>query len=149
MKETHILSTSRTLPFSAKEIYHAFADPNLLAKWWGPQGFTNDFELFEFNVGGRWKFVMHGPDGQDYPNESIFQALVPHTRVVIEHTCAPHFVLSVTLSPEAAGTLIRWEQAFDNAEIAKQIEAVVGPANEQNLDRLTAVLQQAASAHSV
>jgi hypothetical protein len=55
--------------------------------------------MFEFQVGGRWKFVMHGPDGQSYPNECLFTALEPGALVVIDHVCAPLFVLSVRLEP--------------------------------------------------
>jgi uncharacterized protein YndB with AHSA1/START domain len=42
-----------------------------LSRWWGPAGFTNTFEVCEFKKGGRWSFVMHGPDGRNYPNESV------------------------------------------------------------------------------
>lgn len=44
--------TSRTLPHAPAAVYAAFASPSLLAAWWGPQGFTNTFEVFEFRVGG-------------------------------------------------------------------------------------------------
>ena len=65
MTEQRVLATSRELPFTASQIYAAFASAELLACWWGPQGFTNTFEIFDFVVGGRWKFVMHGPDGSN------------------------------------------------------------------------------------
>jgi uncharacterized protein YndB with AHSA1/START domain len=80
MTEDRTLRTSRTLPFSAKDIYGAFASANLLASWWGPEGFSNTFEIFEFVTGGRWKFVMHGPDGKNYSNESTFEELVPNSK---------------------------------------------------------------------
>lgn len=140
MTEDRILGTSRTLPFSPKEIYNAFASPDLLALWWGPEGFSNTFEIFEFTEGGRWKFVMHGPDGNDYPNESIFSELVPGARIVIQHACPPHFILTIELKPVSDGTNLTWEQVFENAEVAQAVRQRVGPANEQNIDRLTRVL---------
>jgi uncharacterized protein YndB with AHSA1/START domain len=48
MTEDRTLRTSRTLPFSPKEIYGAFASADLLALWWGPEGFLNTFEIFDF-----------------------------------------------------------------------------------------------------
>ena len=50
----------RVLPYQPQPVFEAFARPELLAHWWGPNGFTNTFEVFEFRPGGRWKFVMHG-----------------------------------------------------------------------------------------
>lgn len=140
----HIFRNCRILPFLAEAIYQAFASAELLASWWGPAGFTNTFEVFEFKPGGQWKFIMHGPDGTDYPNESNFVELVPAHKVVIRHDCLPFFTLTVTLKPVEGGTKLAWEQAFDDAQVAQAIKHIIEPANEQNLDRLTAVLRQAA-----
>ena len=142
MHEDATLRTARTLPFTPEQIYAAFSSPALLARWWGPQGFSNTFETFDFTVGGRWTFVMHGPDGNDYANECQFLALEPGVRIVIEHTCAPHFVLTVSLERVGQGTQLRWEQRFDDARTAQVIQQRIGSANEQNLDRLTQVLAQ-------
>lgn len=133
---------SRSLPFPAQAIYNAFAAPDVLATWWGPDGFTNTFEVFEFTPGGLWRFVMHGPDGTNYPNESRFVELVPAQKVVIRHTCQPLFTLTVTLRPLAGDTELTWEQVFDDAQVAQAIKHIIEPANEQNLDRLTAALQR-------
>lgn len=135
-----IMRTTRVLPFPPMAIYGAFASPELLAQWWGPEGFSNAFESFEFAVGGRWKFVMHGPDGKDYPNENKFIELVPGSKIVIAHVCAPHFILTVNLVPVSGGTRVCWEQAFADAQTAQAVKAIVEPANEQNLDRMTRVL---------
>ena len=141
-----ILQTSRALPFTPEAVYGAFASPEVLATWWGPDGFSNTFEVFEFKVGGPWKFVMHGPDGRDYPNECVFLALEPAGLVVIRHACAPYFTLSVRLTSEAGGTHLDWEQVFDDAGIARAVRHIVEPANGQNLDRLTRALARSGSA---
>lgn len=138
--EDKVMSTSRVLPFSPAAIYAAFASPELLAQWWGPEGFSNTFEVFEFKVGGQWKFVMHGPDGNSYPNESVFAALEPDSKIVIEHVCAPFFTLTVKLDSVAEGTQLSWEQVFVDAITAQAVRQIVEPANEQNLDRLTRIL---------
>ena len=71
------LGTERILSATPRQIFAAFEQPELLAQWWGPEGFTNTFEQFEFKVGGRWVFVMHGPNGANYPNESVFREIQP------------------------------------------------------------------------
>lgn len=140
MTEDRALRTSRDLPYTPSEIYGAFASADLLALWWGPDGFSNTFEIFEFTEGGRWKFVMHGPDGGIYPNESLFEELVPDTKIVIHHDCPPNFKLTVQLTPFIGGTRLTWEQVFDDAVTAQAVKERVGSANEQNIDRLTQVL---------
>ncbi len=142
MTKERTLRSSRTLPFSPKEIYGAFASADLLSRWWGPDGFSNTFEIFEFTSGGRWKFQMHGPDGKSYLNESFFEELVPDTKVVIHHDCPPHFRLTITLTSVSDGTQLTWEQVFDDAETAQAVKQRVGSANEQNIDRLTRVLSE-------
>jgi len=135
-----VLQTARTLPFPPDAVYGAFASAAVLASWWGPAGFSNTFQVFEFREGGRWQFVMHGPGGQDFANECVFTTLVPGRQVVIRHACAPYFVLTVLLTPVAGGTQVSWIQAFDDAATAEAVRHIVVPANEQNLDRLTAAL---------
>lgn len=135
--------TSRLLPHPPEQVYHAFAQADLLAAWWGPEGFQNHFEVFDFRPGGRWVFVMQGPDGTRYPNENLFQALVPGRQVVLRHVCAPLFTLTVDLQPEPGGTRLVWSQVFDDVRTAQAVMAVVVPANEQNLDRLGHVLASA------
>lgn len=143
MHDDRILSTERTLPYAPEAVYAAFASGPKLASWWGPEGFTNTFEVFDFVEGGRWVFTMHGPDGKDYANTSFFAALQPATLVVIRHDCPPLFTLTVRLTPVDGGTRLSWEQAFDDAATAQAVKARVGPANEQNIDRLTLALARA------
>jgi uncharacterized protein YndB with AHSA1/START domain len=108
-----------------------------LARWWGPAGFTNTFNVCEFKTGGRWSFIMHGPDGQNYPNENVFAEIASPSKVVIQHLSEPHFYLTITLASSAAGTLVSWSQALESEEFAKRVQHIIVPSNEQNLDRLT------------
>jgi uncharacterized protein YndB with AHSA1/START domain len=108
----------RLLPYQPQSVFEAFARPELLARWWGPAGFTNTFEVFEFRPGGRWAFVM----------------------LVIQHVSRPRYVLTVTLAAHEAGTAIAWAQEFEDGAVAARIRHIVEPANEQNLDRLLSVL---------
>ena len=131
-----VLQTSRELSASPEAVFAAFKDPERLARWWGPAGFTNTFHAFEFRSGGRWKFTMHGPDGSNYPNESEFVGIVPNAKVVVRHISPPKFELTIELAPSDAGTLITWVQDFADPKVAAAIRSLAEPANEQNLDRL-------------
>lgn len=134
------LATSRRYAASPAQVFAAFREPRRLARWWGPAGFSNHFEVFEFRPGGRWQHEMEGPDGTRYPNEARFDAIEEHARIVIRHVSAPGFTLTVTMAPEGGGTALQWRQVFDTADLRRQLEAVCKPANEQNLDRLATEL---------
>ncbi|MFA9217766.1 MAG: SRPBCC domain-containing protein [Sphingomonadaceae bacterium] len=136
-------ATTRDIAAPVEQVFAAISTPQRLARWWGPAGFRNTFAVCEFRPGGRWSFVMHGPDGQDYQNDSIFAEIEVPQRVVIDHVCEPRFRLTIGLTPTAGGTLVAWTQVLENAELARQFEAIVVPANEQNLDRLTAEVTSA------
>jgi uncharacterized protein YndB with AHSA1/START domain len=139
-KPSAFISNERVLSCSPRKIFAAFEQPDQLAKWWGPNGFTNTFEQFEFKPGGRWVFVMHGPNGVNYPNESVFREIQPDTRIVIEHVVEPWFKLTVILSPRGNQTHLAWAQEFESPEAAAKLRPICEPANEQNLDRLQALL---------
>ncbi|MCA9732800.1 MAG: SRPBCC domain-containing protein [Deferribacteres bacterium] len=135
-----IFENKRKIHASVKKIFNAFEDPALLAKWWGPEGFTNTFHIFEFKKEGIWSFIMHGPDGVNYKNESLFQEISKPNRIVIRHTCEPFFTLTVTIEDVEGGAVINWHQDFDSEKVARSIAHIVKPANEQNLDRLQALV---------
>lgn len=137
---------SRIIEAPPERVFGALSTASRLAKWWGPNGFSSTFETFDFRPGGKWVLVMHGPDGTNYPNESVFTEIVPASRVVIEHLSETHhFFLTITLDAVESGTRVCWRQVFDTAEHRNQIAHVVADANEQNLDRLAAEVKNAKS----
>jgi uncharacterized protein YndB with AHSA1/START domain len=136
---------SRLIDALQERVFKAFADPVHLARWWGPNGFTSTFEVFEFRPGGSWRFVMHGPDGKNYPNESVFIETVAPERVVFEHLSeGHHFFMTITFAAQGNQTLIGWRQVFDTAAHKERIAQFVAGANEQNLNRLAAEVRNVA-----
>ena len=142
------LVTSRILNAPRERVFGAISDPAQLALWWGPKGFTNTFQEFDFREGGAWQFVMHGPDGRNYENKHTFAEIVKSERVVFQHRSSPRFQLTVSLEEAFGGkTKITWRQRFETAEECKRIATYAVPANEQNLDRLEALLAKSPAPH--
>lgn len=138
------LVTTRVLSAPRERVFSAFSEAGQLAQWWGPEGFRNTFHEFDLRAGGAWRYTMHGPNGADYPNESVFVEVVKPERIVIEHVSGPRFRLTITLTAEAGRTRLTWRQRFPTAADCDRIKALAIPANEQNLDRLEARLAQMA-----
>jgi uncharacterized protein YndB with AHSA1/START domain len=130
---------SRLINAAPSRLFKALSEPAHLTRWWGPKGFSSTFQVFDFRPGGKWIFVLHGPDGTDYPNENAFVEIVPSQRVVIEHISeSHHFLLTISFEGVENSTLVGWRQVFDTAEHKAQVAHIVLAANEQNLDRLEA-----------
>lgn len=135
--------TSRVVDAPSERVFKAFSDPEQLARWWGPEGFTNTFEVFEFQEGGQWRFIMHGPDGTNYPNEVVFRRIVPGESIELDHVCPPYFTARLTYESLPDGkTKVTFAQTFETPEVWSKLKAICLPSNEQNLDRLQAVLAQ-------
>jgi uncharacterized protein YndB with AHSA1/START domain len=66
-------------------VFEAFTEVRHLSRWWGPEGFTTTTRSFEFRVGGEWVFVMHGPDGTDYPEWISWTEIAPPERIALLH----------------------------------------------------------------
>ena len=141
-----LIQTNRFIPFSPSSVYAAFANGETLVSWWGPNGFTNEFEVFEFKNGGQWKFTMIAPNGARYANQSLFIDLKPAEKVVIRHDCPPFFTLTIKLEPYESGTMLHWEGKFDDPKVLEAIKPIAVPANEQNIDRLIQALEKTADA---
>jgi uncharacterized protein YndB with AHSA1/START domain len=76
---------SRTIDGPRRLVFEACSQVRHLARWYGPNGFTTTTRSFDFRVGGEWNFVMHGPDGTDYPNHVEYLEIVAPERIVMLH----------------------------------------------------------------
>ena len=130
---------SRVLAASPGKIFAAFADPAVLARWWGPKGCTNEFHEFDFRAGGMWRFTMRGPEGASYAMDHRFVEIAPPARIVVRHLQSGHdFTLTITLIERGAHTEIVWCMRFDDSAEAARLRTFLQEANEENLDRLDA-----------
>jgi uncharacterized protein YndB with AHSA1/START domain len=129
--------TMRLIDAPRRLVFKAWTDPDHLARWWGPKGFTNTFHEFDPRPGGAWRLVMHGPDGVDYTNESVFRELVEAERIVFVHLRPMHrFQVTATFADEVGKTRLVWRMLFDSVSECEKVKGFVIEANEQNLDRL-------------
>lgn len=114
------LSISRTLKAPITLVWEVWTNPGHIAQWWGPDGFTNTIQQMDLTEGGEWKLTMHGPDGTNYPNRSIFKEIVPHEKIVFEHF-NPHFITTIVFEPNGEETHMSWTAVFDTEEMLQTI----------------------------
>jgi uncharacterized protein YndB with AHSA1/START domain len=128
-------------------VFEAFLDPKHIVNWWGPNGFTTTTFEMDVKPGGIWRFMMHGPDGVDYPNTIRYEEIAKPTRLVFDHLNdqgGAEFRTTVTLAPKANRTEMTFHMVFKTAElrnmVAEKHHAVEGA--HQTLARLADYIAQ-------
>jgi uncharacterized protein YndB with AHSA1/START domain len=133
--------TTRVFDIPRERLFRAWTDPDQIVHWWGPKGFTNTFQEFDLRPGGFWRFVMRGPNGAEYPNESVFVEIVEPERFVFRHLEPVHEFLATMIFEDLGGrTRLTWSMLFESVAECEKVKRFVVEANEQNLDRLEAHL---------
>ncbi|MFP5113969.1 SRPBCC family protein [Bacillaceae bacterium C204] len=122
-------------------VYQAWTQPENLAQWWGPKGFTNTFKEFDLRPGGTWEFIMHSPDGADFPNKSVFVEIVKPNRVVLNHVSGPHFQITATFEEHAGKTKFTFRQSFETEREFAKVKSFAIDGNKETIDRLEAHLE--------
>jgi uncharacterized protein YndB with AHSA1/START domain len=142
--EDREIVAARTIEAPRRLVFEAYTDARHLGEWWGPNGFTTTTRAFEFRVGGVWDFVMHGPDGTDYPNWIEWREIAAPERIVFLHGerggDPQAFIATVTFSERGGATEIVMRAVFPTrerrAEVVERYGALEGA--KQTLERLAA-----------
>jgi uncharacterized protein YndB with AHSA1/START domain len=137
---TYDIISTRVFAATREKLFEAFSDPRQLAQWWGPNGFTNTIEEFDFRPGGAWRLTMRAPNGAEYPNESEFVEVVRPERIVFDHLRPVHrFLMTMTYETEGDSTRLTWRMHPESDE-GEKMRGFLSAANEENFDRLEAHL---------
>jgi len=133
---------SRTLNAPVELVWEMWTDPEHIENWWGPDGFTNTINAMDVKPGGEWDLVMHGPDGTNYDNKSVFQEVAPFQKIVFEHLTYPRSVTTVTFEERGDRTLLTWHMLFESAEVFRQVVREHGAVEgmKQNVAKLETYL---------
>ncbi len=124
-------------------VFKAWTEPQHVAQWWGPKGFTTTVHEMDVRPGGVWRFIMHGPDGVDYKNKIVFIEVVKPERLVYNHGADEEgdpgqFRVTVTFAERGGKTRLTMQGLFESAaerdKVVKEFGAIEG--GNQTLDRL-------------
>lgn len=123
--------------------YAAWADPDQIQKWFGPEGMTIETREIELRPGGRWRFDMVAPDGFRYSNRMVFLRMEAPSLIEVEHGSDQdddpgRFRMAVTFDEQGNGkTVVTLRQMHPSKA---QREATIGfgavEYGAQTLDKL-------------
>lgn len=126
-------------------VWDAFTDPDQCAQWWGPRGFTLTTHSKDLRPGGSWIYTMHGPDGVDYPNWTLYHEVDKHRKLVYDHggnaDRPPLFRVTVLFSEFDGETTMELTMSLPSAEQAEATRKLIRKAGGNSTwDRLAEYL---------
>ena len=134
---------TRVYDASRELLFDLWTDPAHIGEWWGPAGFTTTTNVMDVKVGGVWDYVMHGPDGTDYPSRSAYLQVNAPERLVFDNVGGkaddPHLTCRMTVTFEELGdkTKVELRMSFPSMEaVAHAVENGVEEGGHQALARL-------------
>jgi uncharacterized protein YndB with AHSA1/START domain len=106
-----VLRVERIIAATPERLFALWTEPEELAKWWGPEGFTIPKYAMDVRPGGRWRTTMHRPDGTENVVSGIYRVIEPPRRLVFtwgwddENGTRGHETeVTVTFEPASGGT---------------------------------------------
>ena len=137
------ITVSRLLNAPIELVWEVWTNPNHIKNWWGPNGFTNTINKMEVVPNGFWHLVMHGPDGTDYDNESIFTEVIKHKKIVYHHISGHEFTATILFEERGRQTYIHWQMLFESKEELIRIMNLfnISEGLQQNVDKLETYLR--------
>jgi uncharacterized protein YndB with AHSA1/START domain len=115
------LTLKRRLNASPERVYAAWTDPEKLKRWFGPEEIETLRADADARVGGRFRIVMRGTDGEEHDVSGVYREVVPNEKIVFtwawRSTPERESLVTVVIKPEGAGSLLTLvhDQFFDEA----------------------------------
>lgn len=125
------LVLERTIDAPPEKVFRAYTDPAILSQWFSPHPWTITDAVIEPRPGGRFNFVMHGPEGERFPNSGVYLDVIPNRRLVTTDALTPQWkpagqpfmVATVEMMPTADGrTALKCTASHWNEATMKQHE---------------------------
>lgn len=106
----------RTYDATPARVFGAWADPAAKASWFGPPDLPHDSREFDFQVGGRERFEISGPDGATYTFDNRYADIVEDQRIVYaydmyrEQTRISVSLATIEFKPSGAATKLTFTE---------------------------------------
>ncbi|MEX2114903.1 MAG: SRPBCC family protein [Pirellulales bacterium] len=144
------ISITRVYDAPLETVWDAWTDPEQVAQWWGPRGFTLTTHAKDLRPGGSWTYTMHGPDGVDYPNATQYLEVEERARLVYDHggyaDRPPMFRVTVLFSEVDGKTKMEMTMTLPTPEAAEEARKFIKKAGgNATWDRLAEYLEKEAT----
>ncbi len=138
------ISITRLVNAPRELVWEVWTNPEHIRHWWGPSGFYSTIFEMDVRPGGNWEFILHGPDGRDYKNKSVYVIVQKPEKLVYDHVSGPVFRFTALFTEQGDQTQITIQMLFESADlrdkVVKEFNAVEGLI--QNVEKMKTYLAQ-------
>ena len=118
------LVVTRVIDAPRRLVFKAWIEPDHVARWWGPQGFTTTFCDMDIRPGGKFRVCMRSPEGTDHWKRGVYREIVAPERIVFTFAWEDaagnprhELLTTVTFAEQGTKTKLTLHQAlFETAE---------------------------------
>jgi len=119
------LTIEKTFKAPVELVWKAWTQSEHVVKWWGPKGMDINVIEHEFRVGGKWKYSMPMPDGNEFISEGIYKEIVELQKIVTSADFKPMtegVELQVTFEADGDRTKFKFSVIHPTEDYCKQQE---------------------------
>lgn len=144
----HDICMTREFNAPRELVFRALTDPELIPQWWGPSSVTTVVDKMDVRMGGIWRYVQHGTDGNEFAFRGVYHDITAPERLVFtfewEGLPGHVFLETVTLEEHGGKTIIIDSSVFQSVEDRDgMIQAGMETGAAESWDRLEALLKEA------
>jgi uncharacterized protein YndB with AHSA1/START domain len=132
-------------------VFKAWSDPEYIARWWGPAGWTVPVSKMDFRPGGEWHYCMRGPEGEESCGLAVYHEIVKPERIVYTDYFAgadgkpvegmPEALITVTFTAHDGKTTFNGRSLYPTMEQRdKVLKMGLEEGMTESLNRLEALL---------
>jgi len=80
------IAITRVFDAPRELVWKAWTEPDQLARWWGPRGWSNPLEMITMDVrpGGTFRVTSVSGEGAEMSSQGVFREVVEPERLVLE-----------------------------------------------------------------
>jgi len=145
LPDDRAIAHKRVFDAPRTHVYAALSRPDLLARWYGPPGFSLVSCEMDFRVGGNWRFVTRRTDGREIVQYGVYTEIVPPERIVNTERWIDwdvgDVIVTTELTEHGGQTTLTSVQRFPSKEIRDKLVAAGAHRNlREHYDELEAFL---------
>jgi uncharacterized protein YndB with AHSA1/START domain len=119
------LTIKKTFNAPVETVWEAWTNEEHVVQWWAPPGMPIKVVENNFKVGGKWKYTMPMPNGQDFISEGTYLEIVEHKKIITSADFKPmteNVELHVTFEADGDKTNFEFSVVHETEDYAKAQE---------------------------
>jgi len=159
-EDGNVLVIERVIQAPREKVFQAFSDEQVLAKWWGPQGWETENRVFDFRPDGTWHYGMHCKDknqgdfyGQVSWGKAFYHEIEAPEKIVYTDVFSdeegstskdmPSTLVSIEFIDMNGSTKLLFRSTFDTEDtLKKMVEMGMLEGFSSQLERLDTLLEK-------